>query len=297
MPTATATRKRATKKEEGPQHKLAHLIPPITKADEYVSRMIHGVRDIDLLRYAKQAQMSTLFVGDTGAGKTSLIQAYAATERLPLVVIECRDGIDPNTFFGQWVPTEDGKFRWVESDLVQVFRYGGVVDLAECNFMRPKISATFHSALRDRQVSVLERGGEVIHLHSDVQFVGDYNDGASYTGTFDLNPAFKNRFALKVPFDYDRGVEGQLVSMPILLEVADKLRERRKDGDIDTPVSTNMLIEFETFAIDISQDFAVENFIASFNEDEKPAVREVMVLHAATIAEQLEEMKKLAGEG
>lgn len=301
MPAAktgtTTTRSRTTKVEASKSHPLDHLIPKHTRATEYVSRTVYGVHDIDLLRYAKAARKGVLLFGPTGPGKTSLVEAYAATDKLPLVVIECRDGIDPATFFGQWLPNPDPsgpKFIWQDSDIVQVIRHGGVLLLDECNFMRPKVAATFHRLLRDRTMAVLENGNEVIEAHSDLQIVAAYNPG--YEGTFGLNAAFKNRFAIKCEWKYDPVVEAQLVGMPVLLEIAGKLRDRMADGDIETPVSTNMLTEFEEFSIDLGLEFAVDNFIAAFTDEERAAVREVMALSVDTLSEQLAEMERLAEE-
>ena len=54
---ATATKRKPTDATEG---HLPHLVPDKMFADEYVSRKIGNVRDLELLAYAKAAMNNTL---------------------------------------------------------------------------------------------------------------------------------------------------------------------------------------------------------------------------------------------
>lgn len=295
----TRTRKKAAGNApaEG-NHILNHLVPDMLFADEYVSRTIKGVKDIDLLRYAREARKNVLLFGPTGPGKTSLVLAYAATDKLPLVTIQANGAVDPNTFFGSWQPDpediEGRRIKWVDSDITEVIRHGGVLYINEANFMPPKVAAVFHGLDKRRQVNILEKGNEVVVASPELQLIIDYNP--DYEGTRPLNAAFKNRFTIKVRFDYDPEIEKQLVYLPVMLEVATKLRNSHRAGDIETPVSTNMLIEFEELAVDLGLDFALENFLNAFHEDERASVRDVLELHKTTITSQLAEMESLAQE-
>ncbi len=331
---ATATRKRGKSATSQDNHVLSHGIPKKVFADNYVSRTIKGVKDIDLLRYSREARNNVMLYGPTGPGKTSLVLAYAATEQLPLVTVQANGAVDPNTFFGGWQPRvglsderikevvatmervrtamPDGTpadqvmavtmgligrddFQWQDSEITNVIRYGGVLYIDEVNFLPPKVASTFHGLLDlRRQITILEKGNEVIDAHPELQVIVAYNP--DYEGTRPLNAAFKNRFKIKVRFDYDRNVEEQLVYLPVMLDVAEKLRVSHRAGDVETPVSTNMLIEFEELAVDLGYEFAVENFLNAFHDDERSAVRDVIELHSATIMEQLAEMERLAEE-
>ncbi len=330
-PKSTSVRKRTTGVATA-KNPLEHLIPPKERADEYISRTIDGIQDVNLLRYAKEANKHVLFSGPTGLGKSHLVEAYCAADNMPLVVIEAKDGIDPATFFGGFVPKDMSKidpqvvvdlvaeltakmpkgtepsaimqlavgiltstnFEWVYSDVVKLLTTpsptGACLFIDEVNFMRGRITATFHRILRERKFSILERNNELLHVAPGVQVVAAYNHG--YESTFPLNKAFVNRFALKPEVDYDKGVESQLCYMPTLLEVADKLRG--EDAGVESPVSTNMLVEFEEFAVDIGLDFAVKNFTAAFEKDERPAVAEVFALYDTKLRKDL---KALEAEG
>lgn len=311
---------------------LTHLVPDKSFAEEYFSRDIAGVQDINLLRYAKAAKNNVLLFGPTGPGKTSLVLAYAATDDIPLVTVQANGAIDPNTFWGGWQPKGEldaeavvEKFtkllamvsasmpkgtdpdvamrlvvsmmkddlQWVESEITKVIRYGGCLYIDEVNFLPPKVSAVFHGLLdKRRQITILEHGNEIVKAHPDLQVIAAYNP--DYEGTRPLNAAFKNRFSLKVRFDYDENVERELVCLPVMLDFASKLRSRCKAGDIETPVSTNMLVEFEVLAVDLGYQFAVENFLSAFAEEERQAVGEAFEMFSDRIQEQLAEMIQMA---
>jgi hypothetical protein len=292
----TRRRKAASKPDDG-GHALAHLIPAKVFAEEYVSRNFHGVKDIDLLRYAREARINTMLFGPTGPGKTSLILAYAATDGIPVVTIQANGAVDPNTFYGGLsIDPETGALKgWEDSEITQVIRHGGILYVDEFNFLPAKVAATFHGLLdKRRQVTILDKGNEVVQAHPDLQVIVAFNP--EYEGTRPLNAATKNRFKLKLRFDYDRKVEEQLVYLPVMLDVAAKLRASNKAGDLETPVSTNMLIEFEELAVDLGYDFAVENFLNAFHEDERSSVANIMELHSAAIRDQLAEMERIAAE-
>lgn len=294
MAAATARRAKA-KAEEVSEHLLAHLVPAQIYADEYVSRKIFGVKDIDLLRYARAARNNTMLFGPTGPGKTSLILAYCATDNIPLVTIQANGAVDPNTFFGGPVlDLETGTLKgWQDSAITEVIRHGGVLYIDEVNFLPAKVASTFHGLLdKRRQITILDKGNEVIDAHPDLQIIVAYNP--DYEGTRPLNAAFKNRFKLKIHMDYDEAVEKELICLPVMLDLARKLRAAQKAGDLETPVSTNMLIEFEELAVDLGYGFAVGNFLNAFSEDERQAVTEAFDLHSDEIKKQLAEMEAMA---
>jgi len=270
---------------------LDHLIPPKEFEDDYVSRVINGIRDYDLLAYARETSRNVMLYGPTGPGKTSLILAYCARNKLPLVTLACNGALDPSTVFGNPVMDENGRVTFQESDVVKVVREGGVLYLDEINFMPPKIAAAFHGLLdKRRQLTLVDKGGELVVADPGLQIVAAYNP--EYVGTRPLNPAFANRFPLKIRFDYDPKVEKKLVAAKTLVTLAQKLREAHKQGVIETPVSTNMLVEFEDFAMDLGYKFAVENFLAAFNDVERPAVASVIELMSLELTAEISEMMK-----
>lgn len=278
----------ATDKPSSLQHPLTSLIPSKEIADDYVSRNIDGQTDIELLRYAHDARIATTIFGPPGPGKTTCVAAYCARYDKPMVTIHCNGAIEPQAAFGQWTRDHDGNLVYQESDAVRVIREGGVLYFDEINYLPPKIASVFYGLLDFRRsITLLDKGGEEIKAHPDLQVVATYNPETE--GARPMADAFKDRFEMKLEFDYDVKIEAQVLSgyMPVLLEIATKLRDAWKKGDLETPVTTRMLKRFEEFAHDLGYDFAVRNFLNAFNEHERVAVRDVLELHSARIKQEM----------
>ena len=60
--------------------------------------------------------------------------------------------------------------------------------------------------------------------------------------------------------------------------MAAKLRDSIAAGEYETPVSTNMLVEFEQMVGDLGLPFAISNFINAFPVDDRPSVKGVFDL-------------------
>lgn len=310
----TVTRSKAatfTRTNEAEARKrLAALIPPMEKAPaenggEYFSRDLWGVKDMIVFQKSHNLQKNLMMFGDTGAGKSMSVEAYCALNQIPLVVVNCHGGIDPNTFWGMLEQDPVTKvIRWVDSDITIAMEWGpAVIFFDEVNFTPPRTFSVFHSALRQRFFTILERNNERREVHDGTWFVAAYNPDDRYEGTRPLNKAFKNRFPVKIEWEYDPDIEAQLSSLPVLQDIAKNLRDRAKEsngGDFETPVATNMLVEFEDIALDYQEDFgtkvaidfAIGNFVAAFNSDEKDAVRTILNNERSVIDRQFSDFLK-----
>lgn len=91
-----------------------------------------------------------------------------------------------------------------------------------------------------------------------------------------MNQAWKDRFAHKLEFDYDKAIERKLIPSEALLDVASKLRAQVDKGEIDTPVSTRGLMAFVKNIKNVSLDYAIKSYVNGFGDDEREAVKLVM---------------------
>jgi hypothetical protein len=265
---------------------VAPLISNEGVAGKYIHRIIAGHNDFDVYENAMNAGMNVLLEGPTGAGKTMSVQAFAESKGMPFYAIPSHGGAEASQLFGMVRPVGN-RFTWVDGPVTRLVRHGGVLLINEMNFFPAKVQAAMFSLLDARRtIQLLDNGGEVIKAHPKLFIIGDMNPG--YEGTRELNQAFRNRFALKVQWDYDSAVEAVLVKSGSLLLFAKQVRDQIAAGEVDTPVGTNMLVDFERIASVMGVEFAAANMVNAFTPYEREAVRRVLEMHTTLITAELD---------
>lgn len=243
--------------------------------DGYVNRVIDGLTDFDIFDAALANKDNVLLEGPTGSGKTSAVYAYAHARNMPLYSLSSSAGSEPSQFRGRFIPDGNGGFKWQDGPMTDVARHGGILLINEVNFLRDAVASDFMGLLdKRRKVELLDNDGEVIYAPDDFLIVADMNP--DYRGTRELNAAFRNRFAIQVVFDYDDKIEAKLVRSKAVRDMAKQFRADIAKGLFETPVSTNMMVEFERVALALNVPFAVRNFITHFPSDDRPAVKQVI---------------------
>ena len=259
------------------------LVP--APASTYISRASAlGERsDFEIFDYAHTHHLNVLIEGPTGLGKTSAVLAWAAANAQPFCAVSSNVAIDPTQLFGKFVPDGSGGFRWQDDPVTDLVRHGGALLINEINFLPERISTVLFSLLdARREITLLDHHAEVISAHHDLVIIGDLNP--DYEGTRPLNKALRNRFALQMVWDYDDVIERQLVAADSLRSLAGLLRRGQRAGEIDTPVSTGMLVEFEQIARDLGLGVAVDNLINHFpTDEERDSVRVVITAMNANL--------------
>jgi MoxR-like ATPase len=257
-------------------------VPRIELAKRYVHRDIWSRQDFEIFDHARSKNINVLIYGPTGPGKTTSVEAWAAERGLRMATVSGNASMEPSQMTGKFVSDGNGSFAWIDGPVTDVVRNGGVLLLDEVNFISPKIYTVLYGLLDGRRaITLLDHHGEVIEAHPDLTIFATMNP--DYIGTTPLNFAFRNRFDIQIPWDYDDKVEAKLVSSKALLVVAKQLRVEAAKGQYETPISTNMLQEFVNFVDALGYEFAVENFIAHFSADEAASVRLVFQTHEHNI--------------
>lgn len=257
-------------------------VPRIELAKRYVHRDIWSRQDFEIFDHSRAKNINVLIYGPTGPGKTTSVEAWAAERGLRMATVSGNASMEPSQMTGKYVSDGNGSFAWIDGPVTDVVRNGGVLLLDEVNFISPKIYTVLYSLLDGRRsITLLDHHGETIEAHPDLTIFATMNP--DYIGTTPLNFAFRNRFDIQIPWDYDDKVESKLVSSKALLVVAKQLRVEANKGQYETPISTNMLQEFVNFVDALGYEFAVENFIAHFSADEAASVRLVFQTHEHNI--------------
>jgi hypothetical protein len=257
-------------------------VPRKELAERYVHRKIWGQEDFRVYDHARAHNINVLIYGPTGPGKTTSVEAWAAERGLRMATISGNASMEPSQMTGKFIPDGEGGYAWIDGPVTDVVRNGGVLLLDEVNFINPKIYTNLYSLTDGRRsITLLEHQGETVEAHKDLTIFATMNP--DYIGTTPLNFAFRNRFDMQIPWDYDDKVEEKLVQSKALLVLARQLRVEAGKGQYETPISTNMLMEFGHFTEELGYEFAAENFISHFSNDEQPSVRMVFQTHEHNI--------------
>ena len=306
MATTTTRRKPATKRATppAPSPDVHGSVPDASYATSYVHRTIipasashAAVSDFDIFDRGLRLKQNILLEGPTGCAKTSAVLAYAAERKVPFYAIPSNIGIEPSQLFGKFVPSPDGSFEWVDGPVTSIIRTGGVLLINEVNFMPDRVATVLFGLLdRRREITLLDHHAEVIRAADDLLIVADMNP--EYEGTRPLNKAFRNRFALQLLWGYDKEVEYKLCRSKALVGMATKLRTSADQGGVETPCSTNMLMELEQNFQDMGWAFATYMFLSHYPPEERGPVTLVLDTYAQRIQNELDTAaaKKRAAE-
>lgn len=255
---------------------LLAFVPSLTLPDvrSYVPRTFaNGLTEEQVYRYALKTKKNVSIQGPAGTGKTTSLMTFSAKNGLEFGSMSCNAGAEPSQFFGRMTPTKEGKLEWRDGIFTYFFRNGGVLVIDEADFLPQKVASSTHSALDGRRLlTLLDNNGEVITAHENLLIVMCYN-GNGYRGTSKMNEAFNDRYAIKLTFDYDTSIEKKFIPSNTLLELATSMRADTIAGVYETPVSTRLLKNFVDLAQNLSYDFAVDNFVNNFKEDERSSVK------------------------
>jgi len=257
-------------------------VPRKELAERYVHRKVWGVEDFKVYDHARTEGINVLIYGPTGPGKTTSVEAWAAERGLRMASISGNASMEPSQMTGKFVSDGEGAFMWIDGPVTDVVRNGGVLLLDEVNFINPKIYTNLYSLTDGRRnIILLDHHGETIEAHPDLTIFATMNP--DYVGTTPLNFAFRNRFDIQIPWDYDDAVEEKLIGSKALRILMKQLRVEAAKGQYETPISTNMGMEFTKLVDDLGYEFAAENFIAHFSTDEQASVRMVFQTHEYNI--------------
>lgn len=157
-----------------------------------------------------------LLVGETGCGKTTVVQLCAALLNVKLHAVNCHQNSEVADFIGGMRPTrsEDPStsvdatsspqhrnqppFRWYDGPLVQSMRNGEIFLLDEISLAEDAVLERLNSVLEPSRMLVLAEKGtavgvEELRAASGFQFCATMNPGGDF-GKKELSPALRNRF-------------------------------------------------------------------------------------------------------
>uniref|UniRef100_A0A8C1Z8M3 Midasin n=1 Tax=Cyprinus carpio TaxID=7962 RepID=A0A8C1Z8M3_CYPCA len=154
---------------------------------------------------------SVLLVGDTGCGKTTICQLFAALAGQKFFSVNCHLHMETSDFLGglrpvrhtgtQQADAEDGRlFEWHDGPLVLAMKQDGVFLMDEISLADDSVLERLNSVLETEKSLVLAEKGsgddedvELIIAGKKFRLVATMNPGGDF-GKKELSPALRNRF-------------------------------------------------------------------------------------------------------
>ena len=262
-------------------------IPDIKWAKSYINRKVIGdVTDFDIFDVAMRNDENVLITGHAGSGKTSSVMAYASARGYRYYNFSCSAGTDTKKLFGGYNPSPDGHFHWQDGAITDLVRNGGVLLIGEITFMPERTASELYSLLDyRREIQLTDKDGEVVKAHKDLLIVADGNLG--YRGTRELSQAFNDRFTHHLDFPYDPDIEGKLIKSKAILEMANSLRDRFEEEEIQTPISTRSLVALMGNINSLGLDYGIYAYLNLFPMREQASVKLVIDTYRYNIEEEL----------
>jgi cobaltochelatase CobS len=217
-----------------------------------------------MLLLAMELKDRALLVGDTGTGKTSLVEQVAARLNYNVVKVNFDGCITRQDLVGEWVVK--GKEMYFQYGILpHAFKMPGtIIILDEWDTISAECSFVLQRPLQkdDGQILILETGGELVPLHEDNVIIatantnGQGDDSGLYSqGTKVQNYAQLNRFGMTLKISYLK--EEQEVDMlskrfkdlkktecTALVRAINAVRDAYTTGTISAPLSTRDLINW-----------------------------------------------------
>jgi len=195
-----------------------------------------------------------LLIGETGIGKTYVLQHLAKEKNQKVVRISLNGEIGINELLGKWL-VKEGSTYWQDGVLVECMRKGYWVILDEINAALPEVLFCLNSLLDDaRSIVIAEKDGELVKPHENFRLFATMNPPGEYTGTKELNKALLSRFAIVLYMkEYTPELELKIlkyqscigeVSARIMVDVANAIRKAKEKQEIWYTCSTRDLVNW-----------------------------------------------------
>lgn len=233
------------------------------------SQIVGQKKIITMLELAADHCLPVLLVGETGTGKTSIIQDRANVRGQQWTRFNLTGDTTVDEFLGKYTLL-GGATVWEDGILLQAMKAGHWLIVDEINVALPEILFALHSLLDDdRFVVVAGHNGEVVRPHENFRFFATMNPVEEYAGTKELNKAFASRFPMILEMTYPpktdevkivvqhSGLDKLMVAK--MVDVAKVIRGLKADQKVFYTCSTRDLIHWAkiTHYTDIETGFTV----------------------------------------
>jgi hypothetical protein len=257
---------------------------PVTRPNgqRYHPRLLAKRADVDALRQLRTADIPVLLYGPPGTGKTSLVEA-AFPDSLHTVAGDGDTTV--GDLLGDYVPTPDGRYEFVDGPLVQAMEFGGVLFLDDATLISPKVLAALYPAMDGRrQVTVKANAGRVVTAAAGFYVVAGHNPGVH--GAV-LTDALASRFAAHIRITTDYDLAGGLGVDPRVVRAARHLATRHDAGEIGWAPQLRELLAFKRIAAVLGVEAATANLAGVAPAEDRDVVAKAIATHLGAPTEPL----------
>lgn len=216
-----------------------------------------------VVKKAKVCDMETAVSveGDTGTGKSSMIESVAHDEEIAYFEIQCHPELTTLEMFGKDTPSADG-FVWQDGPVIKALLCSRerltILNLDEANRAPSHAKNALFGVLDHRCRLETGRGNEVIvGKRENLIVVSTLNIGPEFPGTEKLDRAGKRRYGLRLETDYlgrahpEREIKllrEETAAGPIVAEAmvkkANEVREQASRDKIMSGVPTSVVLKW-----------------------------------------------------
>ena len=258
-----------------------------TPVGPYLPRMIAGRLDVDFVAAELAVGRNVQLVGEPGSGKTALAEAVAVTIGRPCHTAVCGAGADASTCLGRYAARPGGEFVWLDGPVTKAVKTGGIAVVDEIGQMEHGEQMRLVELLDSRRrITLDEHEGEVLlavtserpsgaqtaHATAmraagvDVEigqggfgFLVSYNpDLVDIPG---LAEPIMDRCATVIEVETSYETALALGVNENLVNAAQALAQRRKDGQCDWAPSMRTMLQHRDMEADHGTAIANQNLI------------------------------------
>lgn len=235
----------------------------------YQSRSIFGVRDVEVLRTARNAHLAVSLSGPPGSGKSTAAMAAFGRD---CEIVHCFEGMTREDLVGMLAPTPGapGEYEFVDGPLIRAMERGIPAVIDDIGWMPPGVQALLLPITDDhRRIEVIDRSpNEMVTATTGFSVIITENPGVGW-GVIE---PLRDRIAIPVtvPARFEIAVDA---GAPLgLVEVA-KALERKKTGDSTQWVpSVRQLVSSGAAADIFGLDFAASALLSKCPADQHASV-------------------------
>jgi len=236
----------------------------------------------EMVMHALAEAESLMLIGDSGVGKSRLIQYLAQETRTPLMAPCGHSEVTVESLLG-CMTAVNGSTVWQDGVLPECMKKGYWLMLEEINAIDPGIAKSLNELLDNRSITITIAGRpRIVKATDDFRLICATNppDNPIYKGIESMSFELMDRFDTVVWLDYlspekeaevvkERSGYDDIVKIQKMIEFANAVRQGMRKGEIFATVTTRGLISWakkaRLFGVKVAAETAILRKMDSFS--------------------------------